>query len=309
MSWREEGLPSPGAVGNPNWQPGVSGNPTGRTRTTAPGKTTQKRIKESLTALAEHVAQAPATPRSAVQILQDFANDPKISTSLRISAASAVAPYEQSKFLSVPGPVYLHSQIDVPIFDTLEAAESFLLSLSQREAAGELETASVQTVTERVRLWIQSKRNGQELELKKITAGHDVSETTIRIEGGLPPLPGTNVTMPQLNGHNGYDPNGLLPQQPQQIESSQVIDASQVPGPSPGDPTASATGHMPAIESVPDQPCSVMALAPQPAPVAPPATHTHHGPPQCAYGAHTSFHNNSGEPAQGPERPPEGPEP
>ena len=31
--------------------------------------------------------------------------------------------------------------------------------------------------------------------------GGATTDQTIRIEGGLPELPGTNVTMPQLNGH------------------------------------------------------------------------------------------------------------
>jgi hypothetical protein len=248
--------------------------------------------------MAEFVADKE--PRSAVQILQDFANDPKIPTSLRISAASAAAPYEQPKLLAVPGPVFLYSKIKIEDFACVEDAESFLLNLSQREATGELESASVQTVSDRVRAWIQSKRNGEELALKKYTAGNETGEQVIRIEGGLPQLPGTNVTMPQLNGHNGYDPNGLLPPQPQQIESSQVIDASPVPGPVAADPTACATGQPPAIESVPDQPCGVMALAAQPAPVLTGTTHAHHGLRTVQTGAPASFHN-AGDPAQGPD--------
>jgi hypothetical protein len=264
--------------GNPNWYKGQpSANPLGRPKGTGEGKKVRNAREQSLTALAEHVAEQPHEPRSAVQILQDFANDKSIPTSLRISAAAAAAPYERPKLLPVPGPVYLHSQIDIPAFACIEDAEAFLLTLSQREAAGELETASVQTVSDRVRAWIQSKRTGEELALKKYTAGNETGEQVVRIEGGLPTLPGTNVTMPQLNGHNGYDPNGLLPP-----------------------PNASTTGHMPAIESVPDQPCSVMAFAPQPAPVAPPATHTHHGPPQSHYGAHASFQGKPEDPSHEP---------
>ena len=274
-------------AGNPNWKPGISGNPAGRPRTD--GHKVQRVRQEALVAMSEFVADKE--PRSAVQILQDFANDPKIPTSLRISAACAAAPYETPKLLAVPGPVFLYSKIAVPEFATIEEAELFLLNISQREAAGELETASVQTVSDRVRAWIASKRNGQELELKKLTAGHETGEQVIRIEGGLPQLPGTKVTMPQLNG-NGHDAHGLLPPQPSQ--TPQLIDASPVPGPEAADPTASAGAPPPANESTAGQQCAYAALALQNQPTNPPGQNDPTQPPKPV----SAF---SGEPAQGPE--------
>jgi hypothetical protein len=178
--------------------------------------------------MADFVAAGKAVSRSSVQILKDFANDPSVPTSLRISAAAAAAPYEQSKLLPVAGPVYLYSKINIDDFKSIEEAESFLLTLSQREAAGELESMSVQTVSERVRLWIQLKRQGQELDIKRLAQGQETGDQIIRIEGGLPALPGTNVTMPSLNGH---DKNGLLPPQPRQIESSPAPESATAASP------------------------------------------------------------------------------
>jgi hypothetical protein len=161
--------------------------------------------------MAEFVADKE--PRSAVQILQDFANDPKIPTSLRISAASAAAPYETPKLLAIPGPVFLYSKIDIENFATIEDAESFLLNLSQREAAGELESASVQIVSDRVRAWIASKRAGQEIEIKRLNADQTTGETTVHITGGLPPLPMPPGQLPPILPQrlNGRDTQLLEP--------------------------------------------------------------------------------------------------
>ena len=57
-------------------------------------------------------------------------------------------------------------------------------------------------ITSIVRSWIDSRRAAIELDLK-IDAQGGATDTTIRIEGGLPSLPGTNINMarePSLNG-------------------------------------------------------------------------------------------------------------
>jgi hypothetical protein len=56
------------------------------------------------------------------------------------------------------------------------------------------------------RNWISAKHQAAELELKRLAADVTTAPQVIRVEGGLPPLPGTNITMPQLNGNtNGFD--------------------------------------------------------------------------------------------------------
>ena len=217
-------------VGNPKWKPGVSGNPAGRPRSSLDSYKVRKVRQEALVAMAEHVAETPTQLRTSVQILQEFANDKAIPTSLRISAAAAAAPYETPRLMSVPPPIYLYSQVEIPEFIDIAEAEAFLLILSKREAAGELETASAAIIYERVRGWIQQKRADQEIELKRLNAGQETGEQIIRISGGLPQLPGTNVTMPHelaSNGHvlEGNTAQGLLNPQPgpkviQHVEAS-----------------------------------------------------------------------------------------
>ena len=204
--WRSKGMPSPGIPGNPNWTKGISGNPAGRPRTSREGKKVQERTKESLVAMAEFAVeqQAEKEYRSSLELLLDFANDSKIQPSLRISAAAAAAPYEYAKKSAVPPPQFVETPIDLPNLQSAEEAETFLLNLSKRVAAGELDFLSTEQVCSRVQSWINSVRHGQELELKRL-ASVDTGPQNITISGGLPTMPGLeNVVMPRLNGH-GHD--------------------------------------------------------------------------------------------------------
>jgi hypothetical protein len=94
-------------------------------------------------------------------------------------------------------PRYVETPIEVPEFTTIEEAEAFLLTLSQRVGVGELSIDATNQVTAIIQAWISSKRQGQELDLK-IQAASATGDHVIRIEGGLPPLPGTNVIMPTI---------------------------------------------------------------------------------------------------------------
>ena len=47
--------------------------------------------------------------------------------------------------------------------------------------------------------WIEAQYAREELAIKQINAGATDQEQTIRIEGGLPQLPGTNTIMPVLD--------------------------------------------------------------------------------------------------------------
>ena len=234
MGWKEEGLPSPGVVGNPNWYKGQpSANPNGRPRSRIDSKKVQKVRTEALTAVAEFVAAdptvagTPTEPRSAVQILRDFANDPNVQTSLRISAAAAAAPYEQPKLLAVPDPVFLDTQIVLPRPEpsTIDQMNANIWHIHQLKLSGQID-----------REWGDNLINDQRalgnniIDQNKLAAstGDTTGEQIIRIQGGLPTLPGCEaLLMPQLNG-NGHDPNGMLPPQPvipsgPQTNSSPVI--------------------------------------------------------------------------------------
>jgi hypothetical protein len=128
-------------------------------------------------------------------------SDERIPATARAVIANQIAPYYRPKLGIMEPAKFVQTPIEVPAFSTCEEAEAFLLTLAQRTASQELDLASVEAVSARVLDWIRSKRAGQELEIKRINAGQDTGEQIIKIEGGLPELPGTNITMPQLNGH------------------------------------------------------------------------------------------------------------
>jgi hypothetical protein len=182
--------------GNPNWRKGVSGNPWGRPRARIDGEKVQERERIALRTMAEFVIDNESDFSEPVQILNAFARCTDVPSSLRIAAAAAAAPYTQPKLLPIPAPQYVYSPIEVPDFESIDQAESFLLSLSQRVGAAELEVQSANEIFARIREWINLRRNGVELELKRLAADATNADQVIRIEGGLPDLPGTNIIMP-----------------------------------------------------------------------------------------------------------------
>jgi hypothetical protein len=92
--------------------------------------------------MAEFVIEDDSDFSEPVQILNAFARCTEVPSSLRIAAAAAAAPYTQPKLLPIPAPQYVFTPIEVPDFESIDQAESFLLSLSQRVGAAELEVQS-----------------------------------------------------------------------------------------------------------------------------------------------------------------------
>jgi hypothetical protein len=172
--------------------------------------------------MAEFVAETspdngPDT-RNSVQILLDFARCEKIQPSLRIAAASAAAPYQFAKKSHTLTRV--STPIEVPDFQSVEGAEDFVKQLMQRVGAGELDFQSTNEISTRIQTWINSKRAGVDLDIKRLSHADVTGNQIIKIEGGLPTLPGTTITMPAINGHNNHSDGRELPPQPAVIEAS-----------------------------------------------------------------------------------------
>jgi hypothetical protein len=116
-----------------------------------------------------------------------------------------------SKKGATPASRFVDQQIEVPNFQTIEEAQAFLAALSQRAGAGELELQSALDVSTLVKNWILSRQGSEELALKQLAAGEHNGEQRIIISGGLPDLPGCNITMLQLNGHPALDHTPAIP--------------------------------------------------------------------------------------------------
>src|SRR5215831_8785230 len=128
---------------------------------------------------------------------------------LRIQAAGLLMPYKYSKCGTAPVQVYIDIPLDTPEFTHLSDAEQFLAKVAALVAHGRLDFQAGQNLSALAKNWIDAQYAREELAIKQYDSGTTEHEQTIRIEGGLPALPGTNVTMPMLDGHatngNGHD--------------------------------------------------------------------------------------------------------
>jgi hypothetical protein len=123
---------------------------------------------------------------------------------LRIQAAGLLMPYKYSKCGTAPVQIYIDVPLDTPEFTHLSDAEQFLAKIAALVAHGQLDFQAGQNLSALAKNWIDAQYAREELAIKQYNAGSTEHEQTIRIEGGLPALPGTNVTMPVLDGK----PNG-----------------------------------------------------------------------------------------------------
>lgn len=187
------------------WAPGQSGNPNGR-----PPGSRNKRTKELFETLEGRGDKDP------IDYLSDIVTNSK-DESLRIQAAGLLTPYKHSKVAATPAPRYIETPITLPDFQTVTDAELFLGQIPVLVARGQLDFQSGTELSGMVTAWINAKYARDELRLKEANANYQTGDHIIKIQGGLPALPGTNVIMPQLNGHQVADP--ALPwSEPKQIE-------------------------------------------------------------------------------------------
>ena len=144
-------------------------------------------------------------------------------------------PYKYSKCGTAPVQVYIDVPLDTPEFTHLSDAEQFLAKVAALVAHGQLDFQAGQNLSALAKNWIDAQYAREELAIKQFNAGSTEHEQTIRIEGGLPALPGTNITMPMLDGHatNG---NGHALAAPSDVPAIEAAPKAQDPEPSPQDP-------------------------------------------------------------------------
>jgi len=124
----------------------------------------------------------------------------KEPTELKLAAANYLLPYLYSKRGAMPPPRYVELEIDVNEFTHVSDAENFLAKIALLVARGHLDIQQGQELAGLVKLWIDSQYAKDELQYK--ISPPETRDTTIRVEGGLPQLPGTRIDMPVLDGHS-----------------------------------------------------------------------------------------------------------
>ena len=135
----------------------------------------------------------------------------------------------------MPPPRYIELEVDVNEFQHVSDAENFLAKIALLVARGHLDIQSGQELSALVKAWIDTQYAKEELQFK--ISPPETRDTTIRIEGGLPALPGTNISMPQLNGHIAdaralAAPTDVVPPDPgtNQVPSSLPTEFNPTPG-------------------------------------------------------------------------------
>jgi hypothetical protein len=189
--------------GNEYWQPGQSGNPAGR-----PKGSRNRRTVEMFELLESRGDKDP------IDFLSDYITNGK-DDNLKVQAANIVAPYKHSKQSTTPAPQFIPEPITVPNFASIEEAETYLASLPLLLGKGELDSQTALELSQLIRNWISAKFDHEELQMR-LAAHGGYAEQRITIHGGLPPLPGTNITMPVLNAD--IDGLALPPPSAQQKE-------------------------------------------------------------------------------------------
>jgi hypothetical protein len=170
------------------FKPGDVHNPNGR-----PIGSRNKRTTEVLELIR---AQGHKDPLVTLSELQDHAEDEGI----RASAANMLAPYLHSKLAAKPqppDPVYVERALNLPRPTTLEIALDNISRLTEMKAQGQLDFATADSFINDNRIIADKLIDEEKLRAQVADPNR---EQSIRIEGGLPPLLGTDIIMPKLNG-------------------------------------------------------------------------------------------------------------
>src|SRR5262249_52162760 len=156
-------------------------------------------------------------------------------SAIRATAANMLAPYLHSKMQSTPAPRFIEESIDIPTFTHLSDAEQFLARIAALVSGGSLDIQTGLELSTLAKNWLDAQYQREELQIKQINAGTTEHEQTIRIEGGLPALPGTNVTMPVLEGKPTTNGHALESPSPA-VPAIEAAPKAQDPEPPPQDP-------------------------------------------------------------------------
>jgi hypothetical protein len=121
-----------------------------------------------------------------------------------MQASAQLAPYLHSKNATKPvqpDPVYFETEKLPRPANIAEACNNIAL-LSEKKAIGELDVVTADSLINDQRIIL----NAMVDEAKLLAANADPNiQPVIRIEGGLPPIPGCDVIMPQLSGSRSLE--------------------------------------------------------------------------------------------------------
>jgi hypothetical protein len=176
-----------------------------------------------------------------LETLSELQNDSK-DEGIRATAANMLAPYLHSKMTPVAASILLEDSITLPHAKptTIQEALENIAHIVALKASGQLD----RTWAESLVLDQRAILSGLVDEAKLLAGDLSPGDRIIRIEGGLPALPGTNVIMPdlskgpmtELTGQSTLDapltaPVPVVPQTVLEKLESALLAWSQIPKP------------------------------------------------------------------------------
>ena len=179
-------------------------------------------------------------------LLSSIVTNPQEQQELRIQAAGLLMPYKYGKHGSIPPLRYIDEPIDLPIPETIEQANKNIAYISNLKAQGLIDLDFANSLIADNTTIANNLIAEEELRFK-ITPP-ETRDTTIRIEGGLPQLPGCeNLIMPVLNGSSVREQLLTAPTDviPLDDGTNQVpSDAATEFNPTPGELKAQGPHHL-----------------------------------------------------------------
>jgi len=175
-------------------------------------------------------------------LLSSIVTNPQEQQELRIQAAGLLMPYKYGKHGSIPPLRYIDEPINLPEPTTIEQANRNISFISNLKAQGLIDLDFANSLIADNTTIANNLIAEEELKFK--ISPPETRDTTITVVGGLPALPGTNITMPVLDGHPVTNGHALAAPVPQ-IESN---DSVTLP------PTTRAVGDSSSLEPSPSPP-------------------------------------------------------
>jgi hypothetical protein len=141
--------------------------------------------------------------------LSEIVSNDAAPQELRALAANYLLPYKYSKCGTMPPARYISEAVTLPRAQTIEQANENISRILEMKALGQIDLDFADSLISDNRTIANNLIAADELRIKLAGSPLASKEQTIQIEGGLPALPGTNVIMPELNGHNGHVLKGI----------------------------------------------------------------------------------------------------
>src|SRR6516162_8518251 len=132
-------------------------------------------------------------------LLSSIVTNPQEQQELRIQAAGLLMPYKYGKHGSIPPLRYIDEPIQLPEPQTIEQANKNIAYISNLKAQGLIDLDFANSLIADNTTIAHNLIAEEELRFR--VNPPETRATTITVQGGLPALPGTSISMPQLNGH------------------------------------------------------------------------------------------------------------